>query len=184
MRAEPKTGEFYRHFKGRLYQIAALATHSETGETLVIYQALYGTFQVYARPLDSFMDYVDAEKYPEHRGEYRFTKVIPKEQKEAVTDTIADKMTDTTIMEEAAVEYEEPVLEGVNPYLMQFLEAEGSEAKIKVLKQAVKHIDEGFLNACAASLDIALDEKGLEKEYQELLSCLETMNRFENKRLR
>ena len=42
------------HMKGRPYRLLHIATHSETGETVVVYQALYGVFDVYVRPIDSF----------------------------------------------------------------------------------------------------------------------------------
>ncbi|MDD3340904.1 MAG: DUF1653 domain-containing protein [Bacilli bacterium] len=62
----------YKHFKGNYYLVEDLATHSETGETLVIYRELYGNGELYVRPYAMFIEKVDKEKYPDVKQEYRF----------------------------------------------------------------------------------------------------------------
>ncbi len=48
----------YRHFKGNLYYVHDIVSHTETGETMVTYQALYEPFGMFVRPLEMFMEKV------------------------------------------------------------------------------------------------------------------------------
>lgn len=73
----PKKGEIYRHFKGNLYAVLAIAMHTETEEMMVVYQEVDGE-KIYARPLDMFVSNVDKEKYPDALQTYRFE--LQKEQ--------------------------------------------------------------------------------------------------------
>lgn len=71
-RKKPEPGEVYTHFKGRQYKIQSIAIHTETEEELVVYEALYGSHKIYARPLDMFLSPIDRKKYPDASQIYRF----------------------------------------------------------------------------------------------------------------
>lgn len=65
-------GRVVRHFKGKFYLILDIALHTETGEEMIVYKALYGECELYVRPIDVFLSKVDKEKYPDTDQEYRF----------------------------------------------------------------------------------------------------------------
>ena len=51
----------YQHYKGKEYRVFDIATHSETGESLVVYKTLYGDFDLWVRPYDMFTEAVTVE---------------------------------------------------------------------------------------------------------------------------
>ena len=74
-RALPKVGEVWQHFKQKEYKIIACpVTHTETREQMICYQALYGDYGYFVRPLAMFMEPTDKVKYPKVQQAIRFIK--------------------------------------------------------------------------------------------------------------
>lgn len=192
----PQAGEIYQHIKGKLYRIVALATHTETGEQLVIYQALYGEFQVFARPLSMFLEKVDAKKYPDAAGKDRFMRIpmaeaaavpqpVPAPSENPVEPRPAAMPSESTVESRAvAASSENSVEPQPDPGLLAFLDADSYEEKLEVFASLEGKVDLHMLNAIAASLDLELSEGSLEEQYDTLKSCLMTLERYECNRLR
>ena len=139
MREQPKPYEIYRHFKGNLYQILAIAKDSEDGSLKVVYQALYGTFEVYVRDLSMFLSPVDKKMYPEAAQEYRFELVDMKKVNTDRKEPEPEMSADTDAKPEVFVETVEPeadpglseneadVEKLLDPMLLQFLDSDTYE---------------------------------------------------------
>lgn len=78
-----KPGMFLVHFKHwldesyfqnnrYLYQVLHIAQHTETGEKMMVYQALYAPFKVYCRPVSMVFEPVDTVKYSRATQKHRF----------------------------------------------------------------------------------------------------------------
>lgn len=51
----------YRHYKGKDYEVIGVATHSETGDRLVVYRTLYGNYDLWVRPEAMFTESVNVD---------------------------------------------------------------------------------------------------------------------------
>jgi len=172
----PVTGEFYRHFKDKLYQIRDIAYNSESKEKMVVYQAMYGNFEVYVRPYDMFMSEVDHIKYPEIKQKYRFEKVTIGSEKAEIF--IADKIP-------VYDEYDDEDQEGVvDSRLLQFLDANNFQEKLNVLTFLRDKMDDRLINDIAISLDITVEEGSMDKRYDSLRNCILAHVKYEGNRLR
>jgi len=174
----PAAGELYRHFKGNLYQVIGVAKHSETLEQMVVYQALYGDYGLYTRPLELFLGPVDKVKYPEASQTYRFEKYVPEE---AVLSKEKIPAGNKAVTEEAKNDSEAIVREEI----LRFLDAEGAKAKLDVLHELRMNLDETLLTTIELSMDLLPNEKeSMERRYALVEQTLEKRIRFEGGRLR
>ncbi len=181
MREIPRPGQIYRHFKGNLYQIVAIARHSETLEALVIYQALYGDFEYFARPLHMFMDELDKEKYHgvTQRDRFELVRTVMDEIELEPLETYHEE----EIVEEKASEavQEEHVLDAD---IEQFLDAKNFEQKLRIFTGMKHRLTDDMVNLLAAALDTEVTDGNLEERVESLNQYLLTQVKYECNRLR
>ena len=173
----PRPYEIYRHFKGNLYQVITLAEHTETGEQMVVYQALYGEFAMYTRPLSSFMEKVDKVKYPKADQEWRFELQTGAAREAKPEEKTAAEQTRDQVMAFA----EEPELD---PLVLSFLEAASHAERLSILTGLHHRITDEMITTMATASDIEVPEGDLETRFQELKNCLQTLEKYECNRLR
>lgn len=206
MEKRPQAGELYMHFKKKMYQVMTIARHSETGEELVIYQALYGDYSVYARPLSMFVSEVDHIKYPDVTQQFRFEK-IDRNSLETSCSQVQnnDVKEQQTLQHEKELEMEQEMeqeiqtqrttpmsvlkeqeeeLEAADPRLLRFLDADTYKEKYDVLVEMEKDMTDRLINDFAVIIDVVIPEGELSNRFEQLKQTISTMARYETGRLR
>lgn len=177
----PLPGEIYRHFKKKDYQIIAVATHSETREPYVVYQALYGEYLVYVRPYEMFIGLVDENKYPQVRQKYRFELVgshnVIEPQINMENTKKPDENSDTNTETKFSTD-------GLHPGFLKFLDADSFSDKYRILSDMEEEMDDHLVNQMAASIDVTIEDGSIDERIMELKKCIRARAHFEVGRLR
>lgn len=193
MREIPKPGQIYRHFKGHLYQIVAIARHSETLEALVIYQALYGDFQYYARPLHMFMDELDKEKYSgvKQRDRFELVRTVmdeielePVEVQHSAEEAVQVQKAAVTAENAAAEKEPEKTKTQLDVGVEEFLDADTYEERLRIFTGMQHRLTDDIINIMAVSMDTEVPEGKLEDRIASLKSYLLTQVKYECNRIR
>ena len=196
----PEPFEIYKHFKGKLYQILSIATHSETNENLVIYQALYDDFGVYARPLNMFLSEVDKTKYPNSNAKYRFTKVklLPSQSGYDNSKPVSATSEKNTPVHTGVVyssgqvvsssisepTNEEKLQKKAQKLFMEFLDEDDFTKKSNILKAISGIATDSMINNMAASLDLVVSGTSRDNDIKVIDDYIKARIHFDGTRLR
>ena len=177
----PKANQIFRHFKGNLYKIITVATHTETEEEMVVYQALYGDYQSYVRPLSMFMEELDPNQYPEALQKYRFQLLeeiayADEEKKEALPKEATVDIAEAEVCREGE--------EKLDPLLEAYLDADNYKERREILESLRYRITDHMITTMAMAADLEIPEGDLEERFLSLRNCLITREKYESTRLR
>lgn len=222
-RNRPKPFQRYRHFKGKDYQVLCIASDAQTGEDVVVYQALYGDYTIYTRPMSQFLSETDREKYPDAEQKYRFQEISMTGSEgtgqQAVSQPTRQQRADVwSGLQQASVSQEsdsQPPVHGdrgqgagyisakrdqgqgarkleipeprpgeADPALLAFLDADTMEEKSDVLVSIRHRITNRLIDDFAVTLDVVIPEGSIDVRYQQLLSSIRMVQKYEIERPR
>ena len=185
MQRELVIGGFYRHFKNKLYQVRGVAIHSETKEKMVVYQGLYGSYELYVRPYDMFLSEVDHNKYPDVEQKYRFElidintgKALEKSDDTSAYNKSIDNVNmvsaDNRYTENKSIDYKTENVSSDNgniadiynsdentvqdSKLIRFLDAYDYKEKLDILTSMRSELNDGLIDIMAESIEVAVPE--------------------------
>ncbi len=187
----PAAGQQFIDRNSNLVQFIALAAYETVNTEMAVYQTLSGEYKIYVMPWIDFIKEMKpiAEQYQK----------VPSEVSEDESLKTAEKVTaeevnikDDKVWGGPSVQPSIPDISyerreaagGVNPVLMEFLDAKNYEDKLNVLTGSRKYLTESILNHMALSVDCNIGEGDIEDKINNLIYCLKTHARFENRRLR
>lgn len=189
-RKRPVPYELFRHFKGNMYQIVSIAIHSETREEMVVYQALYGDYKIYVRPLDMFMSEVDHVKYPDVKQKYRFERIERNSEnaerldnREEIRKQFRSEPYKHSEVMDKSIDTEAKEL-NLDPLVIEFMDADLAVDKNDILTKLRPIITNDMIDIMAMSLGVVVNEGDVYDRYNDLRTCLTTMEKFESTRLR
>ncbi len=186
-RSIPQPREFYRHFKGGLYQIIGLAKNADTLEEQVVYQALYGSYGLWTRPLAEFVSPVDKEKYPEASQTWRFEKVHPAGNTgntttgNSVTGTTAETAEDEKGKGNTSEETEQDTFV-LDPLVEQFLDADTISEQLQILDALRPRVTDSMIDTMAIAAGVEVAQGDVQTRLYDLKECLKTIERYEQTR--
>ena len=211
MQRELVIGGFYRHFKNKLYQVRGVAIHSETKEKMVVYQGLYGSYELYVRPYDMFLSEVDHNKYPDVEQKYRFElidintgKALEKSDDTSAYNKSIDNVNmvsaDNRYTENKSIDYKTENVSSDNgniadtynsdentvqdSKLIRFLDAYDYKEKLDILTSMRSELNDGLIDIMAESIEVAVPEGDITDRYNSLRKCLLAHTKYEGLRLR
>ena len=164
-----------------------LAEKEDTGEQLVIYQALYGDNKVYARSLSSFLEELDPVRYPDAVQRFRFQKMEEGEAPDEARlngDLNGTPNGNDTPGSESGAESKEEAEPALDPMLERFLDARTTQERLTVLDEIRGRVTDSMIDTMALASDVEVKPGPLQLRYEDLHDCLLTIQRYELERSR